>query len=262
MGLLDAVAFLTRIPVPGDPHRPADLVRAAVWFPVVGAVLGAVLLLLAQVLAGWTSALVAVVLVVILEVVVTGALHLDGLADVADGLGGHDRASRLRIMKDHATGVYGTAAVVLALVLEVALLLAIVAPGAPAGQRWWGTPWLLPGSPGWVTAALLGATAWSLSRAAMLPVALALPYARPDGTGRAVVEGLALRHTLLAWAVPTLLCALLGGPGVAMLLGALAGAALVAAGARRWFGGATGDVLGATAQVSLLGALLGLSFLP
>jgi adenosylcobinamide-GDP ribazoletransferase len=258
MGLLDAVAFLTRIPVPAGRDRQPDLVRAAVWFPVVGAALGAVLVLLAQVLAGWTSALVAVVLVVTLEVVVTGALHLDGLADLADGLGGRDRASRLRIMKDHATGVYGTAAVVLALVLEVALLLALVPPLAPAGARWFGPTWLLSGLPGWVTAALLGAATWSLSRAAMLPVALALPYARPDGTGRAVVEGLALRHTLLAWAVPALLCVLLGGPGLAMLVGALAGAALVGAGARRWLGGATGDVLGATAQVSLLTALLAL----
>ena len=73
----------------------------------------------------------AVVLVVVVETFVTGALHLDGLADVADGAGGGDRQARLRIMKDHATGVYGTAAVVLALVLEVALLvdLALVLAG-------------------------------------------------------------------------------------------------------------------------------------
>lgn len=259
MGLLDAVAFLTRIPVRTGRARTPDLVRAAVWFPVVGALLGAALLLLGAVLADRTSALVAVVLVVAVEVVVTGALHLDGLADVADGLGGSDRATRLRIMKDHATGVYGTAAVALALLLEVALLLAVVAPPAPGVLRWSGATWLLPGSPGWVTAALLGAAAWSLSRAAMLPVALALPYARPDGTGRTVVQGLALRHTLAAWVVPALLCALLGRPGLAMLVGALAGAGLVGVLARRCFGGATGDVLGATAQVSLLAVLLALT---
>lgn len=243
MGLLVAVAFLTRIPVRTDHRRPPDLARAAAWFPLVGAALGAGLLLLGHLLAGWTSPLVAVVLLLLVEAVVTGALHLDGLADVADGLGGHDREGRLRIMKDHATGVYGTVAVVLALLLEAALLLEV----------------LTSSRDGWATAALVGAAAWSASRAAMLPVALALPYARPDGTGRSVVEGLRLRHTLLGWAVPVVLCAALGWPGLAMLAGAATAAALVGLGARRWFGGATGDVLGATAQVALLAALLGLA---
>lgn len=258
MGLLDAVAFLTRIPVPAGRTRAPDLVRAAVWFPAVGALLGAALVLMGLGLAGITSTPVAVVVVVTVEVVVTGALHLDGLADVADGLGGRDRESRLRIMKDHATGVYGTAAVALALLLEVALLLALV-PVAAAGEPWFGPTWLLPGSPGWLTAALLGAAAWSLSRAAMLPVALALPYARPDGTGRAVVESLTARHTLAAWVLPAVLCLVLGRPGLVMLVGTLTSAAGVGLVARRWFGGATGDVLGATAQVSLLTALLTLT---
>lgn len=240
--LLDAVAFLTRVPVPHDPRRTPDLARAAGWFPLVGAVLGAALLLLGRALPA--PPLVAAVVVVVVEVVLVGALHLDGLADLADGTGGHDRASRLRIMKDHATGVYGTAAVTLALLLEVALL------GA-----------LLPGA-GWRETALVGAAAWSLSRAAMLPVALLLPYAREDGTGRTVVEGLTRRRSLLAWVVPVALCAGLAvvGPvrtALAMLVGALVATVLVGRLAHRLLGGATGDVLGATAQVALLGALLG-----
>ncbi|GGK72995.1 adenosylcobinamide-GDP ribazoletransferase [Ornithinimicrobium pekingense] len=263
MGFLDAVTFLTRVPVPAGHRRAVDLARTSTWFPVVGALLGAALLLLASALAGRTSALVAVVVVVALEVVVTGALHLDGLSDVADGLGGSDRATRLRIMKDPATGVYGTAAVALALLLEVALLLAWVPPSAVEGMPWPGpASLLLASSPGWVTAALLGATAWSLSRAAMLPVALALPYARAEGTGRSVVEGLTLRRTLVAWVVPGLLCLALGWRGLAMLVGALAAAAVVGATARRAFGGATGDVLGATAQTALLASLLASTLLP
>ncbi|MFK5634368.1 adenosylcobinamide-GDP ribazoletransferase [Ornithinimicrobium sp. LYQ103] len=239
--LLDAVAFLTRVPVPVDHRRVPDLARAAAWFPVVGALLGAGLVLLAVALSGWTSVLVAVVLLVVVETAVTGALHLDGLADLADGTGGGDREARLRIMKDHATGVYGTAAVVLALLLEVALLAELV----PAT--------------GWVDAAVLGAAAWSLSRAAMLPVALLLPYARAEGTGRGVVDGLAVRHTAVGWVVPLVLCAALGWTGMAMLAGALVGAGGVGWLAHRWLGGATGDVLGATAQVALLGSLLGAS---
>ncbi|GAA5160235.1 adenosylcobinamide-GDP ribazoletransferase [Ornithinimicrobium tianjinense] len=255
--LLDAVTFLTRVPLPVDHRRAPDLARAAVWFPTVGAVLGAGLLLVGSLLAELTPTLVAVVLVVVLEVLLTGALHLDGLADLADGTGGHDRESRLRIMKDHAVGVYGTAAVVLALLLEVALLVGLVGPVLP-GMPWAGPTWLLPSSPGWLTVALTGAAAWSLSRAAMLPVALLLPYARTGGgTGRSVVEGLAARHTVLAWALPVLLCMLLGGVGLGMLVGAALGALLVGGLAHRLLGGATGDVLGATAQVALLGALLG-----
>lgn len=243
-GLLDAVAFLTRVPVPVDHARRPDLAGAAAWFPLVGAVLGAVLVGLAVALSGPASVLVAVVLVVVVETVVTGALHLDGLADVADGAGGSGREARLRIMKDHATGVYGTAAVVLALVLEVALLVDLVPDR------------------GWVDAAVLGAAAWSLSRAAMLPVALLLPYARADGTGQGVVEGLTARHTAAGWVVPLALCAALGWTGMAMLAGALAASAGVGWLAHRWLGGATGDVLGATAQVALLAALLGASVVP
>lgn len=254
---LDAVTFLTRFPLPVDHRRTPDLARASAWFPVVGALLGTALLLSMLLLSTWTSPLVAAVLVVTLEIVVTGALHLDGLADLADGSGGADRASRLRIMKDHAVGAYGTAAVVLALLLEVALLASLLLPGQ--GMPGLGTAPLLADAPGWLVVALAGAAAWSLSRVAMLLVARTLRYARDDGTGRRVVEGLTTGTTVLASLVPVGLCLLLGMAGVAMLVGALAGSALVGGLAQRLLGGATGDVLGATAQVALLGALLGLA---
>lgn len=256
-GLVDATTFLTRVPLPTDRRRVPDLARAAAWFPVVGALLGALLVLVGALISGWTSALVAAVLVVGLEVVLTGALHLDGLADVADGTGGRDREQRLRIMKDHATGAYGTAAITLALLLETALLVGLlIGLVSPLGAPWFAPTWLLPG---WVTLALIGAGAWSLSRAAMLPVALLLPYARDEGTGRSVVEGLAPRQVVLGSLLPLVLCVLLGWSGMAMLAGAALATLVVGWLAHRLFGGATGDVLGATAQAALLGALLGLA---
>ncbi|RIK11918.1 MAG: adenosylcobinamide-GDP ribazoletransferase [Acidobacteria bacterium] len=255
--LIDAVAFLTRVPVPYDPHRRPDLARAAGWFPLVGALLGAGLLLLGCALGTVLPPLVVAVLLVGVEVPLVGALHLDGLADLADGTGGHDRASRLRIMKDHATGVYGTAAVVLALLLEVALLATLLATPTPSpAATWLPAPWLVGSAAGWVWLPLLGAAAWSLSRAAMLPVALLLPYAREEGTGRSVVEGLTTGRTLLACVVPLLLCLALGPVGLVALLGALGATVLVGVVGQRLLGGATGDVLGATAQLALLGALL------
>lgn len=260
--LIDAVAFLTRVPVPYDPHRRPDLARSAVWFPLVGALLGAGLLLLGCALGTVLPPLVVAVLLVVVEVLLVGALHLDGLADLADGAGGHDRASRLRIMKDHATGVYGTAAVVLALLLQVALLTTLLSTGMPSpaakwlAAPWLVGPWLVSPAADWLWLALLGAAAWSLSRAAMLPVALLLPYAREEGTGRSVVEGLTAGRTLLACVIPLLLCLALGPVGLVALLGALGATVLVGVVGQRLLGGATGDVLGATAQLALLGALL------
>lgn len=256
MGLLDALTFLTRIPLPGSQSRPVDLVQAAPWFPVVGALLGASLMALLVPLAGWTSALTAVVLVIILEQVVTGALHLDGLADVADGLGGRDVQHRLAIMKDHATGVYGTAAVTLVLLLQVALLTPMTSAEGLLTQRS-GFPAYLDGAPTWLLAALVGAAAWSLSRAAMLPVAVVLPYAREQGTGASVIDGLGVRHTLIGSVLPVLLTLVLGIPGLVMLAATVLVVLLMIVRSRRLFGGATGDVLGATAQLALPAALLG-----
>lgn len=246
--LLDATAFLTRVPMPA--RQDFDLARAAWAFPVVGAATGLLLGTLGVLLTGATGWLVAAVLVVLVEVLITGALHLDGLADCADGTGGRDRSARLRIMKDHSVGVYGVAAVVLALTLKVALL----------GS-------LLDGAGG-PTVLAITTIAWTLSRAAMLPLAAGLPYAREAGTGRSLVEGLTARRT---WAGAVVAAALVGGAtwaGIALtgagfwvfplgLLVAVATTALlVGAWARRTLGGVTGDVLGATAEVTLLVALL------
>src|SRR5918999_885579 len=97
--LTAALAFLTRAPVPAG-----DLVRAAPLFPVVGAALGA--------LVGATAVGLAV----------TGALHVDGLADSADGLAGRDRDHALAIMRDHAVGTYGACALVLDLLAKTVAL--------------------------------------------------------------------------------------------------------------------------------------------
>lgn len=282
--LVDAVTFLTRIPVPVDHGRAPDLARAAWAFPLVGAATGLLLGAVGVLTTGLTGWLVAAVVVVLVEVLITGALHLDGLADCADGTGGHDRRSRLRIMKDHAVGVYGTSAVVLDLLLKAALVGVLLEPlGAGVGA----------GAEAGVTAAgtvgVLATTtiAWTVSRVAMLPLAAGLPYAREDGTGRALVEGLTLGRVVGAVGIAGVLVAGVvvaatavagpdwpgvppwswpgtgGGPtGVLLVhlvcvLGAVVlVASLTARWARRTLGGVTGDVLGATAEVTLLAALL------
>lgn len=260
--LLDATAFLTRVPLPA--RRDFDLARAAWAFPVVGAATGLVLGAVGVLTAGPLGWFAAAVLVVVVEVLLTGALHLDGLADCADGTGGRDRQARLQIMKDHSVGVYGVAAVVLDLLLKVALVGGLLAQlpdggiGAAGGDI---------GTAGFLVVTTL---AWTLSRTVMLPLAAALPYARADGTGRALVEGLTGRRVAVALVVAGVLVVAAVATGLVisatpaatitqvLTVVAVVGAVglLIARWARRTLGGVTGDVLGAAAEVTLLAALL------
>jgi adenosylcobinamide-GDP ribazoletransferase len=192
----------------------------------VGAALGAVVGGAAIGLAHSMPPLLAALLAVALELALTGALHADGLADSADGLAGRDREHALAIMRDHSLGAYGASALTLELVAKTAAL----------------------ASTDDVVAVI---AAFALSRAAPLPLAAALPYARADGTGR-VLDRLPL------WTAAA---------GVALALGvavlapaAIAAAVLVTAGvwwlARRRLQGVTGDVMGAAVELTATAALI------
>jgi adenosylcobinamide-GDP ribazoletransferase len=224
----EAVAFLTVLPAGGGRLTR----RAAPWFALVGAALGALAGGAALGLAEIVPPLVAGALAVALELALTGALHADGLADSADGLGGRDRERALAIMRDHALGAYGASALVLDLLVKAAALGAL----AHAGE-------LLP-----VVAA------FALSRAAALPLAAALPYARPgEGTGRAL-DGLTWPVAALA-TVPALALAALAG-AYAAVAAAVAVTAGVGALAHRRLGGVTGDVMGAAIELTATAALV------
>ena len=115
-----AITFLTRVPIPGRWDFDArDVGKGARWFPLVGTLIGLAYAVAVWALSPFLPALVIGVIVVGLEAVLTGALHLDGLADTADGFGGgHTREDVLRIMRDHAIGSYGGVALVLLSVTE------------------------------------------------------------------------------------------------------------------------------------------------
>lgn len=207
---------------------------------VVGAAVGALAGAVAYVAAPLGET-VAAILAVAALVVVTGALHADGLADCADGLGVRgDRARRLEVMSDSAIGTFGT----LALVLWAMLLVAALA-GLDRGE---------------VLRALVVAAA--LGRwAALVHAAITTP-ARTDGLGAAFAPGpvaLAIA-SLTATACALALAGVVNG--VAVLVVAAAIAVLVAGWARVGLGGRTGDTLGATvalAEVGVLATLLWLS---
>lgn len=236
-----AVALLSLCPVPAWAHRGgAALARAIVFFPLVGALLGAVAAAVevaAQMLG--LPPTVAAGLALALLSALTGALHEDGLADCADGFGAAARDDKLRIMRDSRIGVYGTIALIVSFLLRASALAALPAAALPA--------------------------ALTLSRTAMPLLAIGLPPARLDGLGaelRSVGRGslaLTLFHgsALAAIALlPFAPAALIVAPMAALLAGMA-----VRAIARRQIGGFTGDVLGAGEQAVQIAVLLALATL-
>jgi len=233
-----ALTFLTVFPFPrGLQATAAELAAAMAWFPLVGALLGGLVWGLAVVLQPLVTPLVASGLLLTALTLSTRGLHLDGLADTLDGLGGGRTVeASLRIMKDSAVGAFGVQGLVLILLLKFALLAHVAGVGNlplllvfPVAGRW-----------------------------AMVLLAFLSIYARREGgLGEAMTLGVSPRHLALA----TLLTAVLvGAAGRLAGLIALAVVGLVAWGASRWFrnrlGGITGDVLGAVNEVSEVLALL------
>jgi adenosylcobinamide-GDP ribazoletransferase len=237
--VLDAHAFLTRLRLPGAagrgalsgavPRDAARFARAAALFPLVGVTVGglAALAFLAAAPLGRPFAAVAALAV---AAVVTGALHEDALADVADGLGPHDRARRLEVMRDPRVGSFGALAIVLSVAARLALLVRL--------------------SPSQAALALIGAGV--LARWAPLPLAAALSPAREGGAGALLRPSWARvgAAAVLAAALAALPLAALAPAAPPAAAGALvAVTALAGLGWRRAFGGVTGDTHGATVQL-------------
>lgn len=226
--MLSAVGFLT---VVGVARRPDE--RTLRWFPVVGALIGGGLALV------WTGAselwppVVAAVVVVAADLAITGMLHVDGLADSADGLLPHlDRQRRLDVMTAPDVGAFALAVVPTVLLARWAAL---------ASDR---------------VEPLALVAVWTTSRTIMAVVPAAVPYARDRGLASPFVDG--ARRWFLLWLVPVgvLLAVVHGGGGLVALVAALAAGWLVVGTARRRIGGFTGDVLGATAVLAETAALL------
>jgi adenosylcobinamide-GDP ribazoletransferase len=227
---LAAVAFLTRVPVGGRvPLDARDVARGAALFPLVGGVVGGVCGLVADALAGPLPSLVAGSLAVGLAAVLTGAMHLDAVADTADALGGRSRERSLEIMRDHAVGAFGAVALVLVCLVDAASLGALGSSG---------------------DAALVGLAAGAGGRGAILPLALLLPYARPgEGQGR-VLDGIGPATVVVALGLAVVLALPAGTAGLAGLGAATVVTAALGLYWHRWLGGVTGDLLGATAKLA------------
>jgi adenosylcobinamide-GDP ribazoletransferase len=233
-----ALLFCTRLPIPtAAPVIGADIARAAWAFPVAGAIVGLIAAgVYWLVLMAGLPSLPAAGLTVAATLVVTGCLHEDGLADVADAFGGHTRERRLEIMRDSRVGTYGACALSMSLLLRTAALASIAAPAVAA-------PVLI--------------AAHTAARAGM-PLFMGLvPPARVDGlsagVGRPLPMGIAAAVLLGVIALFVALGPAAGFCAIVLLAAALA---LLAWLCIRQFGGQTGDVLGAVEQSGEIAILL------
>ena len=226
---LASVAFLTRIPVGRRIDLDAgDVGRGAVLFPLVGGAVSAVAGLVADLLTGPMPSLIAGAIAVGTAALLTGAMHLDALADTADALGATTRAQALEIMRDHAVGAFGTVALALVCLVDAAALGALGSLGKGA---------------------LVGLAAGAAGRAGMLPLARLLPYARTGAGQGPVLEHLGLTGTIVGVLVAVLLALPAGWAGLACVGAAAVVTILLGLYYRYWLGGVTGDLLGAAAKL-------------
>lgn len=255
-----ATAFLTRLPAstahrdgetPGDPipepdDAPVNLAQAMWLFPLVGFGIGGVGAIALGVLS-WAGvpAAVAATLAVGVMVWITGALHEDGLSDVADGFGGGgDKEAKLEIMRDSRLGAYGALTLAVVTVARIAAVATIAAVdvGAAIG-------------------AMIAAATWS--RALFAPTMRWIEPARDDGLGAQAgtpSEGDSWKGMGLAALLVLLVLMTPAGAGTLVVLAAGgAGAFAVGLIALRQIGGYTGDVLGAAQQVAEAAALVAAS---
>lgn len=251
-----ALAFLTRLPVGEANFDGRDVGRSTAYFPVVGVLLALLELAVLALALPRLGAMAAAVLACAAMARLTGAFHLDAIADMADGFGGGLTRERvLEIMRDHVIGAYGAVTLVLALGLRVAALAGLAGAGLGILGAW-----------------LIAAGAWS--RCASAWMGWALPYARASGQhgqkrlGAAVTDHVGRREVVVA----TSLAAALSLAAFACSLDAWVlplaltlGVSLVTVTAMarlclRRIGGVTGDTLGATTQAVELAVLtLGLA---
>jgi len=240
LGPAVALQFLTVIPVPLPRSLPASAFPQAVaWFPLVGGFLGVLVAAADALLGRLLSGTVVSALDLALLAVLTGGLHLDGLADATDGLLGNlPRERRLEVMRDGGIGAFGATALALTLLVEYGALLGL--------------------TPGIRFAAIIATLA--VSRWAMSLMVWAFPYARAEGSGSAFRAGLRWPHVAAAATF-----ALIVAATAFSLVGVVAFvvSTLVALGvgrlAVRRVGGCTGDVYGAGGELAFAATLVALS---
>ena len=225
-----ALQFLTRIPTPEQSELSAqNLGRSVLYYPLIGLIIGVCLLIVAWLTQGMATGLSAA-LVLAVWVAITGALHLDGLADSVDAwVGGYgDRARTLAIMKDPACGAMAVTALVIVLLLKFAAISVLIE------QQAWSLLLLAP----------------VLGRASVVALLNWTPYVRPQGLGAALVESLPKDKVPWLLGVVILFAVAVAGWGTTVMVLLFAGTvyALLRASMMKRLAGTTGDTAGAVLE--------------
>jgi adenosylcobinamide-GDP ribazoletransferase len=228
-GLITAIRTLTAVPVGGkDAESFSD---SLIWFPVVGLILGMLLWSVGNVWAGslgpdWPGA--GAVAVLFAQILLTRALHMDGFADWADGMGARDRSARLMIMKDPHLGSFGVIALVFDILAKWVALERLILSG--------GLMVIVPVS--------------ILSRTAMVSLMRRLPYARTgDGMGRPFFQDISPAKEWVALGIALCVCLWFGPLGIGLFAAGWIIGKVLELSFRRGLGGVTGDLLGASNEV-------------
>jgi adenosylcobinamide-GDP ribazoletransferase len=230
MNFLAAIGFLTSIPIGKRAMEGKSLAGSAVYFPLVGLVLGFILAGVDYGLGRVLPNLLTSAITVTVLILLTGALHFEGFVDSCDGLfGGHTRERRLEIMRTKNVGAYAVAAGVLLLILKFAAIASLTAG--------WDRFWIIVLFP-------------AISRWGMTLALSIFPYAREQGLGKAF-RGVKLAHVVIAGAIALIaavIFACLSGVilfVIATIISILAGLWIT-----RMLGGLTGDIYGAINELS------------
>ncbi len=245
--ILVSLRFLTRIPVPFiSTIDPPNLARSMRMFGVTGAIIGALNgLFLVGLYRLHLPIMMAAILTCAFGLVLTGALHEDGLADSADGLfGGHDQERRLMIMKDSRIGTFGASALMVALLLRISAYMTLLV------------------LPGYVVIMLLAATG-AFSRTMVVDMMWATKSARGDGLSASAgrpSRNSALFAILTAGLFSLYACSYISADvGILAVAAASFLTALLRRTAIRLIGGQTGDICGAVQVVAELGMLIAIA---
>ncbi len=240
MSFLAAIQFLTSIPVPLKRElSPEQLGRATAYFPVVGLIIGGILVILNWLLGFILPASVVNALLIVALVIITGALHLDGLADTCDGIAGHKPVEeRWRVMHDSRTGAFGVVGIVLLLLVKYVALNNI---------------------PSVFTIAVLLFMP-VVSRWAMVYAIFVFRYARPSGLGTAFKTATRWPEftvaTIFTLAIAVALYPLFSITGLLLIFGIWIITTSFAFYLKYKFAGLTGDTYGAINEVAEVMALL------
>ena len=242
MGVLNAVRFLTILPIPMRKNiTERDLGRAAAWFPAVGLLLGGLLYLSFRIFSLLSPSLTVNAIILVFWIILTRGFHLDGLADTADGIGGGlNREKKLAIMKDSRIGAFGVLALFCLLLLKFVFLVEL------EGEFYLRALILAPVSGRWI----------------MVLAIFTFPSAKNGGMGERFKKHCRVMEIIIATFI-AFVCAYftLGFLGIALLLSIGTVVMATALAFTVTLGGLTGDTYGALCEIGEVATLLGINLL-